>query len=70
MQAHHHQHNKAYLSAYAHNDQILVKEGQNVARGQKIAEMGNTGCARCSCTSKFVICKPVDPAKNPAAAAE
>jgi len=35
-------HNAAYLSAYAHNQDILVKEGQQVAKGQKIAEMGNT----------------------------
>ncbi|MDD5613204.1 MAG: peptidoglycan DD-metalloendopeptidase family protein, partial [Gallionella sp.] len=35
-------HNNTYLSAYAHNDQLLVKEGQTVTRGQKIAEMGNT----------------------------
>jgi lipoprotein NlpD len=35
-------HNKTYLSAYAHNRDILVKEGQAVVKGQKIAEMGNT----------------------------
>jgi lipoprotein NlpD len=35
-------HNKEYLSVYAHNSELLVKEGQNVARGQKIAEMGGT----------------------------
>jgi len=35
-------HNKTYLSAYAHNREILVKEGQEVTKGQKIAEMGNT----------------------------
>ncbi len=35
-------HNDAYLSAYAHNRDILVKEGQQVVKGQKIAEMGNT----------------------------
>jgi lipoprotein NlpD len=35
-------HNGTYLSAYAHNSEIVVKEGQQVARGQKIAEMGNT----------------------------
>lgn len=35
-------HNKNYLSVYAHNSLILVKEGQQVSRGQKIAEMGNT----------------------------
>jgi lipoprotein NlpD len=35
-------HNTAFLSAYAHNQKILVKEGQEVKRGAKIAEMGNT----------------------------
>ena len=35
-------HNNTFLSAYAHNRDIVVKEGQQVARGQKIAEMGST----------------------------
>jgi lipoprotein NlpD len=35
-------HNRTYLSAYAHNREILVREGQQVGKGQKIAEMGNT----------------------------
>ncbi|MDP2247358.1 MAG: peptidoglycan DD-metalloendopeptidase family protein, partial [Nitrosomonadales bacterium] len=35
-------HNADFLSVYAHNSKILVKEGDQVARGQKIAEMGNT----------------------------
>ena len=35
-------HNATFLSAYAHNRKILVEEGQQVTRGQKIAEMGNT----------------------------
>lgn len=35
-------HNANYLSVYAHNSLILAKEGQQVSRGQKIAEMGNT----------------------------
>ena len=35
-------HNNTYLSAYAHNREIVVKEGQQVGKGQKIAEMGNT----------------------------
>lgn len=34
-------HNSEYLTAYAHNRALLVKEGQAVTRGQKIAEMGN-----------------------------
>lgn len=35
-------HNATYLSAYAHNQTLLVKEDQVVRRGQKIAEMGST----------------------------
>lgn len=35
-------HNNSFLSAYAHNQKILVKEKQDVTRGQKIAEMGDT----------------------------
>lgn len=35
-------HNATYLSVYANNSLILVKEGQQVASGQKIAEMGDT----------------------------
>ena len=36
-------HNEQYLSAYAHNRKLLVREGRAVTRGQKIAEMGSTG---------------------------
>ena len=35
-------HNRNYQSVYAHNDTLLVKEGQNVSKGQPIAEMGNS----------------------------
>ncbi|WIM05668.1 MAG: peptidoglycan DD-metalloendopeptidase family protein [Candidatus Nitricoxidivorans perseverans] len=35
-------HNAAFLSAYAHNSKILVKEGQAVSKGQKIAEVGSS----------------------------
>lgn len=35
-------HNDTLLSAYAHNSKLLVKEGETVAQGQKIAEMGST----------------------------
>ena len=35
-------HNNTYVSVYGHNQTILVKEGQMVSKGQKIAEMGNT----------------------------
>ena len=55
-------HNGTYLSAYAHNSQILVKEGQSVAKGQKIAEVGSSGSE--SPRLHFEIRrlgKPVDP---------
>lgn len=39
-------HNAEYLTAYAHNRALLVKEGQSVARGEKIAEMGDTDTDR------------------------
>jgi lipoprotein NlpD len=35
-------HNDTWLSAYAHNDKLLVKEQDEVKKGQKIAEMGST----------------------------
>ena len=57
-------HNKTYLSAYAHNNQILVKEGQTVAKGQKIGEVGATDAD--SPRLHFEIRrlgKPVDPMK-------
>ena len=57
-------HNNTYLTAYAHNQTLLVKEDQNVRRGQKIAEMGNTDADRVKL--HFEIRrqgKPVDPAR-------
>ncbi|MFT3955420.1 MAG: peptidoglycan DD-metalloendopeptidase family protein [Piscinibacter sp.] len=57
-------HNTTYLTAYAHNQTLLVKEDQAVKRGQKIAEMGNTDSDRV--LLHFEIRKqgkPVDPAK-------
>jgi len=57
-------HNNTYLSAYAHNSEILVKEGQQVTRGQKIAEMGNTDADQVKL--HFEIRrhgKPMDPTK-------
>jgi lipoprotein NlpD len=35
-------HNKTYLSAYAHNENILVAEGQNIRAGHKIGKMGSS----------------------------
>lgn len=40
------QHNQTYLTAYGNNQNILVKEGQQVKRGQQIATMGNTDAKR------------------------
>jgi lipoprotein NlpD len=57
-------HNGTFLTAYAHNRDILVKEGQPVTRGQKIAEMGNTDADQVKL--HFEIRrhgKPVDPVK-------
>lgn len=57
-------HNTTYLSAYAHNQTILVKEGQGVTRGQKIAEMGNSDADQVKL--HFEVRrqgKPVDPLK-------
>ena len=57
-------HNNTYLTAYAHNQTLLVKEDQNVRRGQKIAEMGSTDADRVKL--HFEVRrqgKPVDPAR-------
>lgn len=57
-------HNKTYLSAYAHNSQILVKEGQVVTKGQKIAEMGDSDADRVKLHFEIRrFGKPVDPMK-------
>jgi len=39
-------HNADYLTAYAHNSKLLVKEGQSVTAGEQVAEMGNTDSDR------------------------
>jgi lipoprotein NlpD len=36
-------HNEIYLSAYGHNDRLLVAEGEAVKVGQRIAEKGSSG---------------------------
>jgi lipoprotein NlpD len=57
-------HNKTYLSAYAHNRDILVKEGQSVVKGQKIAEIGNTDADVPKLHFEIrKLGKPVDPAR-------
>ena len=57
-------HNNTFLTAYAHNRTLLVKEDQSVQKGQKIAEMGDTDADRVKL--HFEIRrqgKPVDPAR-------
>ena len=57
-------HNNTYLTAYAHNQTLLVKEDQAVRRGQKIAEMGSSDAERVQL--HFEIRrqgKPVDPSR-------
>jgi len=57
-------HNNTFLTAYAHNQALLVKEDQSVQKGQKIAEMGNSDADRVKL--HFEIRrqgKPVDPAR-------
>lgn len=57
-------HNNTYLSVYAHNSELSVKEGQNVAKGQKIAEMGSTDADRVKLHFEIRrFGKPVDPMK-------
>jgi lipoprotein NlpD len=57
-------HNNTYLTAYAHNQTLLVKEDQSVTKGQHIADMGSSDSDRVKL--HFEIRKqgkPVDPAK-------
>ena len=57
-------HNNTFLSVYAHNNELLVKEGQNVTKGQKIAEMGSTDTDQVKLHFEIRrFGKPVDPAK-------
>ncbi|RQT33004.1 peptidoglycan DD-metalloendopeptidase family protein [Burkholderia cepacia] len=57
-------HDATYLTAYAHNRALMVKEGDAVTKGQKIAEMGNSDSDRVML--HFEVRrqgKPVDPLK-------
>ncbi len=57
-------HNKSFFSVYAHNNQILVREGQTVVKGQRIAEMGSTDAERVELHFEIRhLGKPVDPLK-------
>jgi len=58
-------HDNVFLTAYAHNRALLVKEDQTVLKGQKIAEMGNSDADRVKL--HFEVRrqgKPVDPLKH------
>jgi lipoprotein NlpD len=57
-------HNNTFLTAYAHNQTLLVKEDQVIKKGQKIAEMGNSDSDQVKL--HFEVRrqgKPVDPSK-------
>ena len=57
-------HNAVYLSAYAHNYKLLVKEGQMVSQGQMIAQMGSSDANRVELHFEIrKLGRPVDPAK-------
>ena len=58
-------HNNTYLTAYAHNQTLLVKDDQVVRKGQKIAEMGSSDADRVKL--HFEVRrqgKPVDPSRD------
>jgi len=57
-------HNSTFLTAYAHNQALLVKEDQTVRRGQKIAEMGSSDSDRVLLHFEIrKLGRPIDPAK-------
>ncbi len=57
-------HNNTFLSVYGHNNELLVKEGQNVAKGQRIAEMGSTDTDQVKLHFEIRrLGKPVDPVR-------
>jgi lipoprotein NlpD len=57
-------HNNTYLTAYAHNQSLLVKEDQVVRRGQKIAEMGSSDAERVQLHFEIRrLGRPIDPAR-------
>jgi len=57
-------HNNTFLSAYAHNQALLVREDQAVKRGQTIAQMGNSDADQVKLHFEIRrLGKPVDPVK-------
>jgi lipoprotein NlpD len=57
-------HNNTFLTAYAHNQALLVREDQAVKRGQTIAQMGNSDADQVKLHFEIRrLGKPVDPVK-------
>jgi lipoprotein NlpD len=57
-------HSATFLTAYAHNEEVLVKEGQSVTRGQQIATMGDSDADRVELHFEVrQLGQPVDPMK-------
>jgi lipoprotein NlpD len=53
-----------YISVYAHNQLLLVKEGQSVVKGQKIADMGASDADQVKLHFEIRrFGKPIDPLK-------
>lgn len=58
-------HNNTYLTAYAHNQALLVREDQAVRQGQRIAEMGSSDTDRVKLHFEVRrLGKPVDPMQH------
>lgn len=56
-------HIDGYITAYAHNNKMLVKSGQNVTAGQKVAEMGSSGATKTMLEFQVRLDgKPINPA--------
>lgn len=56
-------HTGGYITAYAHNSKMLVKSGENVSAGKKIAEMGSSGANRVMLEFQVRLDgKPINPA--------
>ena len=56
-------HIDGYITAYAHNSRMLVKSGDNVSAGQKIAEMGSSGASQVMLEFQIRLDgKPINPA--------
>lgn len=55
-------HSNGYITAYAHNSKLVVKNGDKVTAGQKVAEMGSTGTDKTMLEFQIRLDgKPIDP---------